>query len=308
MHYSVLLDESIKALAIRGGGIYIDGTFGRGGHSRRILTGLTAGHLIAFDRDLAAIDYAKTYFAQALQSNELSLVHAPFSTMAQHLESLGLTGKVNGILLDLGVSSPQLDEASRGFSFMKDGPLDMRMDQTKGLSAYDVISSYSDEDLAKIFRDYAEEKHAWRITQTIKRALSEGQALDSTLKLAQLIEKTIGKKEKKHPATRCFQALRICVNEELEELSKALMSAFQILCVSGRLAVISFHSLEDRIVKQFMTELIKGKQQFVPRGMPILETFTPKALWIVKQGKASAKELEANTRSRSAILRVIEKV
>ncbi|WHN65559.1 16S rRNA (cytosine(1402)-N(4))-methyltransferase RsmH [Cysteiniphilum sp. QT6929] len=308
MHYSVLLNESIAALAIKVDGIYVDGTFGRGGHSRQILAGLTTGKLIAFDRDLEAIEYAKVHFKAEIESGKLILVHAPFSTMAHALTELGFAGKVDGVLLDLGVSSPQLDVAERGFSFMKDGPLDMRMDQTKGLSAEDILINYDAEELAHIFREYGEEKHAWRIAQAIKAALAKGDILDRTLKLASLIEKTIGKKEKKHPATRCFQALRICVNAELDEVSTTLNDAFEVLKPSGHLAVISFHSLEDRIVKQFMTKLVKGEDKKLPRGMPILEEFVPKAKWCVKQGKASSKELEENVRSRSAILRAVERL
>ena len=252
MHYSVLLNESIAALAIKSDGVYVDGTFGRGGHSREILSKLTTGKLIAFDRDLDAINYAKVHFKDEISDGKLLLVHAPFSTMAKSLTEFGFAGQVDGVLLDLGVSSPQLDIAERGFSFMKDGPLDMRMDQTKGLSAEDVLIRYDAEDLARIFRDYGEEKHAWRIAQAIKQVLDQGELLDRTLKLAKLIEKTIGNKEKKHPATRCFQALRIFVNEELDEVSMTLKTAFDMLKTSGHLAVISFHSLEDRIVKQFM--------------------------------------------------------
>lgn len=308
MHYSVLLNESIDALDIKSDGIYVDGTFGRGGHSQKILKKLVQGKLIAFDRDLDAINYAQSLFSSEIFSGKLMLVHAPFSTMAEILDVHRLSFQVDGIFLDLGVSSPQLDVAERGFSFMRDGHLDMRMDQTKGLSAHEVIMGYSVEALARVFHDYGEEKHAWRIAQAIKRSLERGEMLDRTLKLARLIEKTIGKKEKKHPATRCFQALRICVNEELEEISQVLAKAFNMLKFSGRLAVISFHSLEDRIVKNFMTELIKGKEKNLPRGMPVFDEFTPKAKWLVKKGKASDKELEENFRSRSAILRVIEKL
>lgn len=308
MHYSVLLNESIAALAIKADGIYVDGTFGRGGHSRQILARLTTGKLIAFDRDLEAIEYAKIHFENDIENGKLILVHAPFSTMANALTELGFVGKIDGVLLDLGVSSPQLDVADRGFSFMKDGPLDMRMDQTKGVSAEDVLISYDAEELARIFREYGEEKHAWRIAQVIKATLEKGEVLDRTLKLASLIEKTIGKKEKKHPATRCFQALRICVNAELDEVTTTLNTAFEALKPSGHLAIISFHSLEDRVVKQFMTKLIKGEDKKLPRGMPILEEFVPKAKWCVKQGKASTQELEENVRSRSAILRAVERL
>lgn len=307
MHYSVLLNESIAALAIKVDGVYVDGTFGRGGHSRTILAKLTTGKLIAFDRDLEAINYAKVHFKADIDHGKLILVHAPFSTMTKALTELELSGKVDGVLLDLGVSSPQLDVAERGFSFMRDGPLDMRMDQEKGLSAKDVLVRYDAEDLARIFREYGEARHAWRIAQAIKGALEQGEILDRTLKLAKLIEKTIGNKEKKHPATRCFQALRICVNEELDEVATTLNSAFEMLNVFGRLAVISFHSLEDRIVKQFMTKLVKGEDKYLPRGMPVLDEFVPQAKWCVKQGKASNKELEENVRSRSAILRTIER-
>ncbi len=308
MHYSVLLNESLDALDIQQDGIYIDATFGRGGHSQAILEKLNTGQLFAFDRDLEAIEYGKDNFSDYIQNRKLILIHAPFSTMKTVIDAHGLTGKINGILLDLGVSSPQLDQAERGFSFMKDGPLDMRMDQTNGVSAFDVLNSHSVEELSLIFREFGEERHAFRIAQAIKTALQSGGDLTRTLKLASLIEKTIGKREKKHPATRCFQALRIYVNQELNEISKTLIDAFELLKSTGRLAVISFHSLEDRIVKHFMTNLIKHENKNLPRGFPVFDNFIPQAKWIIKQGKSNEDELSKNVRSRSAILRVIEKI
>ena len=247
MHYSVLLRPSIDGLNINPKGYYIDGTFGRGGHSRLILSHLGEdGRLIAFDRDPQAVEYAREHF----NDDRFIIVHEPFSAMLDYCNQHQLTGKIDGILLDIGVSSPQLDIAERGFSFMKDGPLDMRMDYTRGMPASEALQVLDVQSLCDIFRRYGEEKHAWRIANRIKEHLNEGLPLDTTLQLAQLIEKNIGKKEKKHPATRCFQALRIYVNQELEELERVLASAEQLLAPTGRLSVITFHSLEDRIVKE----------------------------------------------------------
>ena len=303
MHYSVLLSESIGALNINNG-IYIDGTFGRGGHSSAILSNLNQGKLIAFDKDPEAVSYAKL----SIKDPRFDIVHGPFSSMKAYCQALDIDGEVSAVLLDLGVSSPQLDQAERGFSFMKDGPLDMRMDPTTGHSVAQALQSHTDQQLADIFREYGEERHAWRIASAIKEQLERSQPIQTTLALANLIEKTIGKKEKKHPATRCFQALRIYVNEELDEVSQVLQDAFDLLKPKGRLAIISFHSLEDRLVKRFMTNLVKGDEKKLPRKLPIMQEVEKKAKWIIKQGKAGENELMENTRSRSAILRVIEKI
>ena len=308
MHNPVLLNLSIKSLNIKPDGIYVDGTFGRGGHAKLILEKLTTGKLIAFDRDLDAINHANIHFENYIKNGKMIVIHAAFSTIAQEISKLNLTEKIDSVLFDLGVSSPQLDIAERGFSFMHDGPLDMRMDQSKGKAAYDIIKYNSINSLAHIFSNYGEEKYAWKIAKNIKKYIQQGKLLNRTLSLAKLIEKTIGRKERKHPATRCFQALRIYVNDELNEVSKGINNSFSILKNSGRLATISFHSLEDRIVKNFMKNLIRDNSVNIPRGMPIISNFSPKAKWIIKQGKALDEEIYKNVRSRSAILRVIEKV
>ncbi|WP_119343291.1 16S rRNA (cytosine(1402)-N(4))-methyltransferase RsmH [Facilibium subflavum] len=305
MHYSVLLDESIDALSVKSDGIYIDGTFGRGGHTKALLKKLSdKGRLIAFDRDPNAVNYAKSHFTQ----DNFSIIHAPFSSMKDYCQRHGLLGKIDGVLLDLGVSSPQLDEAVRGFSFSKEGPLDMRMDPTQGIPASEVLITHDEQALADIFRTYGEEKHAWKIACAIKKHLDDGQTLTSTTELADLIYQSIGKREKKHPATRCFQALRIYVNQELEELKKALGDMLEILAPKGRLSIISFHSLEDRIVKRFMVGNIQGEQKNLPRHLPLVNTFKPKFKWIIKKAKADSNELDENIRSRSAILRAVEKI
>lgn len=306
MHYSVLLQPSIEGLNIKPNGCYIDGTFGRGGHSREILARLGAhGRLIAFDRDPEAVKYAQVHFQDA----RFTIVHEPFSSMYDYCHNHQLCGKIDGILLDLGVSSPQLDVAERGFSFMKQGPLDMRMDYTRGMPASQALQQLDVQALCDIFRRYGEEKQAWKIANRIKQHLDEGLPLETTLSLAQLIEKTIGKKEKKHPATRCFQALRIYVNQELEELERVLSHAEQILALNGRLSIITFHSLEDRIVKVYMTDMIQGKPQDPSaRRLPLHDHFEPSFKWIIKKLKADETELHENVRSRSAMLRVVEKI
>lgn len=306
MHYSVLLEESIDGLNIQTDGVYIDGTFGRGGHSKAILKKLgREGKLIAFDRDPDAVAYANTHF----DAPNFSIVHAPFSHMHQHCEEHNLIGKVDGILLDLGVSSPQLDVAERGFSFSKLGPLDMRMDPTKGISAKEVLEKLSDQELADIFRNFGEERHAWKIAKSIKAHLLLGESFNTTIDLADFILKTIGKREKKHPATRVFQALRIYVNQELDEVHSVLKCAYDILAVKGRLSIITFHSLEDRIVKQFMVNMTaKQSDKSLPRHLPIMEEKPALMKWVVKKAKATDNELEENIRSRSAMLRVVEKL
>ncbi|MFZ9035014.1 MAG: 16S rRNA (cytosine(1402)-N(4))-methyltransferase RsmH [Francisellaceae bacterium] len=305
MHYSVLLHESIEALAIKPDGIYIDGTFGRGGHATEILKRLSGeGRLIAFDRDPRAVAFARETMKQA----NFTMIYAPFSSMGKWVEDQGLMGKIDGIILDLGVSSPQLDEAERGFSFMRSGPLDMRMDPDSGRSARDVLIEEEVQTLCDIFRQFGEERHAWRIANVIKAHIGEEKPLDTTTQLAELIAKTIGKKEKKHPATRVFQALRIYVNNELGEVESALADVLNLLRSGGRLSVISFHSLEDRLVKNYITRQVKGADREIPRGMPMLENEKPKMSWIVKKKRAGEHELDENVRSRSAILRAAEKL
>ena len=305
-HITVLLHEAVEGLAIKENGIYIDGTFGRGGHSRLILSKLgEQGRLIATDRDPRAIAQANT-----IEDARFEIHHTAFSAITEVCQSLGLMGKIDGILLDLGVSSPQLDDAERGFSFMRDGPLDMRMDTTKGLSAAEWLDQVSIEDLTWVLKEFGEERFAKRIaTAIVNFNRTSGQKITRTLQLAQIISDAVPFKDKhKHPATRSFQAIRIFINSELEELAQALQSAIEVLAPQGRLSIISFHSLEDRMVKQFIKKNSKGKE--VPRGLPILESELNKDIPLKAIGKAimpSEEEIRENLRSRSAVLRVAEK-
>jgi len=309
MHYSVLLEESIHALNILPNGIYIDGTFGRGGHAAKILEQLSSnGRLIIFDKDPEAIKFAKETIGS---DSRVTIVYRPFSEINAYCEESNLFGSINGILLDLGVSSPQLDNAERGFSFMYDGPLDMRMDPNVGQPVSEVLKILSVEELTYIFKVYGEERFAKKIATSIKHDLDTGIEFNTTLALANLICRIIFSKEKKHPATRCFQALRIYVNEELAEIEKVIASAENILTKEGRLVVISFHSLEDRIIKRYMTKMVNGNNDRdlkIPRGLPIIEEKKKVMSWVVKMMKANQDELSENNRSRSAILRAVEKI
>lgn len=309
-HISVLLNESIDGLAIKPDGIYIDGTFGRGGHSRQILARLgEQGRLYSIDRDPSAIAEANT-----IDDPRFTIIHGPFSGMAEYAREYGIAGKVDGVLLDLGVSSPQLDDAERGFSFMKDGPLDMRMDPTNGISAAQWLAEADVEDISWVLKQFGEEKFAWRIAKAIvaHREDEEKEPLTRTSQLAQLIaDVSPSREKKKHPATRSFQAIRIYINSELEEIDTALKGAAEILAPEGRLSVISFHSLEDRMVKRFMRKESKGPE--VPHGIPMTEAQI-KALGSARLktvGKAimpSKAEVEINARSRSSVLRIAEKL
>ncbi len=310
-HIPVLLHECIEGLNIKADGVYIDGTFGRGGHSRQILASLGSnGRLIGLDRDLSAIEVGKEL---AKEDPRFTIVHTPFSRLSEVCQELDLVGKVDGILLDIGVSSPQLDDGSRGFSFDKDGPLDMRMDQSVPKSAQSVIATYDVKQLAYIFKVYGEERFANQVARAIVRR-RENEPFTSTKDLANVIAGAIpGKPTPKHKATRCFQALRIEVNSELEELKTALQGAVEVLAPQGRLCVISFHSLEDRIVKTFFKESSQGQK--VPSVVPLtseeldrirLQTAT---LDLIGGAiKATDAEIEANVRSRSATLRVAQRL
>lgn len=304
-HTTVLLDEAVNALNIREDGIYIDGTFGRGGHSRLILSQLGAnGQLLAIDRDPQAI-------AAAAEINDprFSIVHGPFSALAEYVTERGLNGKIDGVLLDLGVSSPQLDDAERGFSFMRDGPLDMRMDPTRGQSASEWLLSAEEADIAFVLKTYGEERFARRIARAIVERNRE-QPMTRTKELAEVIAAATPVKDKfKHPATRSFQAIRIWINSELEEIDTALKGALSVLAPGGRLSVISFHSLEDRLVKRFMRDQSRGPQ--VPAGIPMTETQL-KALGgreLKTLGKLVPGEAEVadNPRARSSVLRIAER-
>lgn len=305
-HVSVLLQESLEALAIRPDGIYLDATFGRGGHSRAILAQLNAdGRLYALDRDPTAIAAA-----QALaDAPRFTIIHTPFSRLDDVLDAQQLRGKIDGILFDLGVSSPQLDDAERGFSFMREGPLDMRMDTSRGETAAEFLQRASADEIAFVLREYGEERFAWRIAQAIVQQRDEV-PLETTKQLADLIDKAVPFKDKhKHPATRSFQGIRIHVNGELEEIEQALSAAVSGLKPHGRLAVISFHSLEDRLVKRFMRAQSKGKP--IPAGLPLRDDQIDRGQTVRLIGKAhkpSAEEIRANPRARSSVLRVAERL
>jgi len=305
-HISVLLDEAIDGLAINPDGCYIDCTFGRGGHSALILSKLSAkGRLIAIDRDLSAIMAAEKFKDDV----RFTIEHQGFAELESIVQSHQLIEKVDGVLLDLGVSSPQLDEAERGFSFMKDGPLDMRMDTTRGQTAAKWLAVADVEDITWVLRTFGEEKHAWRIANAIVDTRDEF-PLTRTGELAKLIKTTAPQREiKKHPATRSFQAIRIYINSELEQIEKVLNASLTILAEEGRLVVISFHSLEDRLVKQFMKKHSQGKK--VPRGLPITEDELQKGKKLALVGrrlKPTANEVEANVRSRSSVLRIAQRL
>jgi 16S rRNA (cytosine1402-N4)-methyltransferase len=301
----VLLDEAVNGLNIREDGIYIDGTFGRGGHSRLILSQLgDKGQLLAIDRDPQAIAAAAE-----IQDPRFSIVHGPFSALAEYVEARGLTGKIDGVLLDLGVSSPQLDDAERGFSFMRDGPLDMRMDPTRGQSAAEWLMKADEADIAFVIKTYGEEKFGKRIARAIVERNRE-QPMTRTKELATVIAAAMPVKDKfKHPATRTFQAIRIWINSELEEIDTALKGAMSVLAPGGRLSVISFHSLEDRLVKRFMRDQSRGPQ--VPAGIPMTESQLKalggrelKTLGKLIPGEAEVNE---NPRARSSVLRIAER-
>lgn len=304
-HLSVLAKESLEGLAICPNGIYIDATFGRGGHSRLILNQLgEEGLLIAIDRDKAAEEYAKKHF---LKRENFYFIRGNMSDIKHHLAQLDIT-QINGILMDIGVSSPQLDEAERGFSFIQDGPLDMRMNQEEGLSAHEWIMMASIEEMTRVFRDYGEERYAPLVAKEIAKTRQE-EPIRTTFQLVEIIKRVIPQRghEKKHPATRVFQAIRIAINKELDELIKTLESTLTLLKKGGRLVVITFHSLEDRIVKQFMREHSQVKDLFP--DLPILiEGEKPILRVIGKAIKASEPESQQNRRARSAILRVAEKI
>ncbi len=306
-HITVLLDEAVEGLAVRADGCYLDGTFGRGGHSRLILERLGPdGRLLGFDKDPLAI---ATGNELAAEDGRFVVVQRSFAELGEEVAVRGLAGRVSGILLDLGVSSPQLDDAERGFSFLNDGPLDMRMDPTRGVSAAQWIASASEDEIARVFKEYGEERFAKRMARAVVLRRAE-QPFERTADLAQVLTVANPAWEKgKNPATRAFQGLRIYINNELGDLQHGLDAALEALEVGGRLVVISFHSLEDRIVKQFMRKHAKGEQDKLPRDLPIIpKAFEPRLRLIGKPQYASDAELKANPRSRSAVMRVAEKV
>ncbi|MCB1801024.1 MAG: 16S rRNA (cytosine(1402)-N(4))-methyltransferase RsmH [Gammaproteobacteria bacterium] len=298
-----MLDEAVQALAIRPDGIYIDGTFGRGGHSQRILDALgDEGRLLAFDKDDAAVAVAQSRFAD---DPRFTIVHGSFTQIAAEVERLGLLKRIDGLLLDLGVSSPQLDDPERGFSFLNDGPLDMRMDRTRGQSAAEWLAVADEQDIVAVLREYGEERFARRIARAIVERRTSG-SIRGTRELAELVAQACPVKEKhKHPATRTFQAIRIFINRELDELQQCLHGVVDVLARGARLVVISFHSLEDRIVKRFMRDAARGPQ--LPKGLPVPHVETRGSLRLVgKSQRAGDAELAHNPRARSAVLRVAE--
>lgn len=298
-HVSVLLAESVSALSVRADGSYLDGTFGRGGHSREILSLLSpSGQLIAVDKDPAA-----ETSAQALaDDSRFKFVAGSFADIS----SVVLDGSLDGILLDLGVSSPQLDDATRGFGFNGDGPLDMRMDTRSGMTAAEWIASASEQEIGDVIKTYGEERFAKRMASAIVKVRVET-PITGTRQLASIIAEANPKWEpNKHPATRAFQAIRIFINRELEDLELALSSMVDKLVIGGRLVVISFHSLEDRIVKRFMRDQARGIQ--LPRHVPVVDSDAGKTLNLIgKAVKPSDEEVARNPRSRSAVMRVAER-
>ena len=306
IHKPVLLHECIEALQIRPDGIYVDGTLGRAGHSIEIARRLTTGRLVCIDRDQAAIEAAKIRLAPWI--DHVTLVHSNFSELDGVLREVGVAG-ADGMLFDLGVSSPQLDDASRGFSYMQDAPLDMRMDKDAPLTAYEVVNTWSQEELRRILYEYGEERYAPAIARAILRA-RETAPVQTTLELVEIIRSAMppaALREKQHPAKRSFQAIRIAVNGELDALPPMLRAAVNDLNPGGRLAVITFHSLEDRIVKRALTEMARGCT--CPPEFPVCVCGKKPAVKLVtrKPIVSGPEELEENPRARSAKLRVAEK-
>lgn len=305
LHRSVLLDQAVDLLVVRPGGRYIDGTFGRGGHSRLILKRLEGdGRLVGIDKDPEAVRFGE---ALAAEDGRFVVYHGSFADMDSAADEQGWQpGSLDGILLDLGVSSPQLDDPDRGFSFMSNGPLDMRMDSSRGQSAADWLNTADEKEIADVIFRFGEERFSRRIARAVVQQRVE-EPLATTRQFAELVRQAVPKKEKhKHPATRSFQAVRIFINRELEDLEVGLEKAVDLLAPGGRLVVISFHSLEDRIVKRFMRDLSRGPQ--LPRGLPVkAEDVEPPYRLVGKALKASEPEVQDNIRARSAVMRVLER-
>jgi 16S rRNA (cytosine1402-N4)-methyltransferase len=305
-HRAVLQQEAVAALAIRADGLYVDGTFGRGGHAALILEQLgPQGRLWLIDRDPVAVAQARARFGG---DGRCLIHHGSFVELRQLAEQQGMLGRIDGLLLDLGVSSPQLDEAERGFSFMRDGPLDMRMDSSQGPTAAEWLASADGAEIARVLREYGEERFARRIAAAIVARREQGEPVTTTAELADLVAAASPTRDRhKHPATRSFQAIRIHLNDELGALSRILDDSCDLLAPHGRLAVISFHSLEDRLVKRFMRA--QSSTSHVPREIPIIpDELKPKLRLSGKAIKASADEVAANPRARSAVLRVAERL
>ena len=309
-HYTVMLKETVAGLNVKPSGVYVDCTLGGGGHSEYLLSQLDAdGHLYAFDQDQKAIDHAKVRLAKYVESGQVTFVKSNFRYLKEALSTYGVT-KVDGIMYDLGVSSPQLDEAKRGFSYHQDAPLDMRMDQSADFSAYDVINDYEYHQLVKIFFRYGEEKFSKQIARKIEEH-RKNRPIETTGELVEIIKDAIpapARRKGGHPAKRIFQAVRIAVNDELGAVEDSLVEAIELLAVGGRFSVITFHSLEDRIVKTIFKEY--STPQDLPPGLPVVPEEYQPILKVINRKPlvASEGELEENNRSRSAKLRVAEKV
>ncbi|WP_270596441.1 16S rRNA (cytosine(1402)-N(4))-methyltransferase RsmH [Enterococcus asini] len=309
-HYTVMLKETVAGLNVKPSGVYVDCTLGGGGHSEYLLSQLDAdGHLYAFDQDQKAIDHAKVRLAKYVDSGQVTFVKSNFRYLKEALSTYGVT-KVDGIMYDLGVSSPQLDEAERGFSYHQDAPLDMRMDQSADFSAYDVINDYEYHQLVKIFFRYGEEKFSKKIARKIEEH-RKNRPIETTGELVEIIKEAIpapARRKGGHPAKRIFQAVRIAVNDELGAVEDSLVEAIELLAVGGRMSVITFHSLEDRIVKTIFKEY--STPQDLPPGLPVVPEEYQPILKVINRKPlvASEGELEENNRSRSAKLRVAEKV
>ncbi|MEL0635779.1 16S rRNA (cytosine(1402)-N(4))-methyltransferase RsmH [Marinomonas sp. TI.3.20] len=303
-HISVMLNESVDMLVTNADGLYVDGTFGRGGHTRLVLDRLNNGKLLGFDKDPVAIGFGK---ALESEDSRFSIVQDSFATMATHINDVFGVDKVDGIMMDLGVSSPQIDDAERGFSFMNDGPLDMRMNPDKGMSAAEWIAVASEKEIADVMYQFGEERFSRRIAKAICEYRSHTKIL-TTLQLSKVVAEANPAWEKgKNPATRAFQGIRIFINNELGDLEIGLEAAAESLKVGGRLVVISFHSLEDRMVKRFMKLKAKGPE--LPRHLPIRNAHLDiKFKAIGKATKPSEEEVSDNVRSRSAVLRVLERI
>lgn len=305
-HLTVLLEEAVNAWLTDPSGVYVDGTFGRGGHSRLLLEQLgEQGRLLGIDKDPRALAVGHQL---AAEDARFRICHASFADLPQCLEQAGLQQGLQGILLDLGVSSPQLDEAARGFSFLHDGPLDMRMDTTRGRSAAEWLASADEKEISDVLFQYGEERHARRMARALIKARQEA-PITRTSQLAEIIKAANPSWEKhKHPATRAFQGIRIHINQELQDLQRLLDQALDQLAPGGRLVIISFHSLEDRMVKRFMRAAAKGDSH-LPPGVPFTDAQLNRRVRLLgKAIKASAEEIERNPRARSAIMRIAEKL
>jgi 16S rRNA (cytosine1402-N4)-methyltransferase len=305
-HRPVLFHEVLEALAVKPGGIYLDGTFGRGGHAAALLERLGSdGHLLAMDKDPQAVKVAAERFGN---DERFTIVRGSFTDLKHEVAMRDWTGRVDGILLDLGVSSPQLDDAERGFSFLKEGPLDMRMDPESGISAAEWLAEADEVEIARVLKEYGEERFARRIARAIVQNRETDGPITTTARLARVVAEANPRWERdKHPATRSFQAIRIFINRELDDLEQFLDSVVEMLAPQGRLVVISFHSLEDRRVKRFMRKQAKGDE--FPPDLPVTDAQLHRSMRLVgKAIRAGSAEVVENPRARSAVMRVAEKV